>query len=389
MHMYAARSVGLAERKGTHAFLPRLPGLPRPPALTAAADGLVVQRTCAKGEEETPVSRFAAGSEAPVTAGGIPSIVGEVNRSSGRPLDAGVRHGFEAAFGWSFADVRVHADDQAARAASAGNARAYTSGTHLVFAPGQLDPGSASGDRLLAHELAHVVQQRRGAVPPGSATPETPPSARPDQIAGSVTGAGASTAAAGAARSGDLSSTSGAGGSAGAVVQRWPGDGMNPPGDCSWTTYGPLRAAVELAKKATNALGKCRASDSCPVLAVKIAAIAAEIAARVMLNATCFKGGDTTHRGEVQARINMLNNCYAFFTKKNCIAQLAAAAAVAATAVDAAAANTAADAIPAAEETAGAAADLAGTAATAGEVVEGTEAGIGLLDVLEVAALLL
>lgn len=102
------------------------------------------------------------------------------------------------------------------------------------------------------------------------------------------------------------------------VWQRVPGDGMLPPGDCSWGTYLPLRLSVESAKAVVSMLGACAPGDSCLFLATKIAAITAEIAARVALDATCFKGGDTGHRQQVQDKINMVNRCYRFFQGSNC-----------------------------------------------------------------------
>lgn len=78
----------------------------------------------------------------------------------GAPLPDGVREKMEGSFGASFSDVRVHVGGQAP---SVG-AQAYTSGSHLHFAPGRYDPSSTSGQALLGHELAHVVQQRSGGV---------------------------------------------------------------------------------------------------------------------------------------------------------------------------------------------------------------------------------
>jgi hypothetical protein len=66
----------------------------------------------------------------------------------------------EAAFGTSFADVRVHVGPEAA---SIG-ALAFTHGNSLYFAPGQYNPQTRHGQRLLGHELTHVVQQRAGRV---------------------------------------------------------------------------------------------------------------------------------------------------------------------------------------------------------------------------------
>src|SRR5258708_22494970 len=88
-------------------------------------------------------------------------------------------------------------------------------------------------------------------------------------------------------------------GGADLAVQRWPGDGMVPPGDCSWAQYLVLRGAVEAAKAVVDAVGACTDADSCAVLAGKIAAITTEIAARVVLDTSCFKGGDTGHREQV------------------------------------------------------------------------------------------
>ncbi|HEX6373060.1 MAG TPA: DUF4157 domain-containing protein [Longimicrobium sp.] len=78
---------------------------------------------------------------------------------TGRPLDPGTRSGFEARFGRDFGGVRVHTDDRAARLAGSIDAQAYTVGRDVVFGAGRYAPGTRGGDRLLAHELAHVVQQ--------------------------------------------------------------------------------------------------------------------------------------------------------------------------------------------------------------------------------------
>ena len=65
----------------------------------------------------------------------------------------------EARFGWDFARVRVHADGESVKSAGALNATAYTWGRDIVFGEAQYAPGTLAGRRLLAHELAHVVQQ--------------------------------------------------------------------------------------------------------------------------------------------------------------------------------------------------------------------------------------
>ena len=62
-------------------------------------------------------------------------------------------------FGHDFSGVRIHSDPRAATLASTLNARAFTLGRDIVFGRGEYSPGTAGGNRLLAHELAHVVQQ--------------------------------------------------------------------------------------------------------------------------------------------------------------------------------------------------------------------------------------
>ncbi|OKI03413.1 hypothetical protein A6A06_39430 [Streptomyces sp. CB02923] len=86
------------------------------------------------------------------------SAVHDVLRGAGRPLDDSVRADMEMRLGADFSDVRIH-DDTSARASAAElGARAYTSGSHIVV-------GAGGGDRhTLAHELTHVIQQRRGPV---------------------------------------------------------------------------------------------------------------------------------------------------------------------------------------------------------------------------------
>ena len=97
-----------------------------------------------------------------------PPVVGEVLRSTGQALNDDTRVGMEQRLGSNFSQVRVHTDARAAQSARAVDALAYTVGRDVVFGEGRYAPHSASGQRLLAHELAHVVQQR-GAVPHSAA----------------------------------------------------------------------------------------------------------------------------------------------------------------------------------------------------------------------------
>jgi Domain of unknown function (DUF4157) len=122
--------------------------MPAVPAMSLASgpSGLL-QR---KGGQAAAPSQFS--TEAP-------PIVHDVLRSPGQPLDSGTRAFMEPRFGYDFSRVRVHADSRAAKSAEAVNAQAYTVGSNIVFGPNQGGAGNVAHQRLLAHELAHVVQQ--------------------------------------------------------------------------------------------------------------------------------------------------------------------------------------------------------------------------------------
>jgi len=80
-------------------------------------------------------------------------------RIGGQPLDRQTRGYMEPRFGYDFSRVRVHADGEAANVARSVNSRAFTVGRDMVFGAGQYAPRTSTGQRLLAHELTHVVQQ--------------------------------------------------------------------------------------------------------------------------------------------------------------------------------------------------------------------------------------
>lgn len=132
---------------------------------------------CTCGEEEQVRRKEAsfAGGEQAVDAAPVRAVTGR----SGTPLDAPTRAFFEMRFGRDLGGVRVHADAAAADSARSVSALAYTVGSSVVFGAGQYAPETASGRRLLAHELAHVVQQQDGAVP--ALRRQTPPAAAPSQ----------------------------------------------------------------------------------------------------------------------------------------------------------------------------------------------------------------
>lgn len=99
--------------------------------------------------------------------GGGATVDPQAVRSSlgaGSALDAGVRARMESAFGQSFGDVRIHTGSTAEGWNSKLSARAFTVGADIAFGRGEYHPGTMAGSLLIAHELAHVVQQRGGGV---------------------------------------------------------------------------------------------------------------------------------------------------------------------------------------------------------------------------------
>jgi hypothetical protein len=87
-----------------------------------------------------------------------PRVVHDVLSDGGVPLDRASREFFEPRFRHDFSGVRVHTEGAAAASARSIHAQAYTAGNHVVFGEGQFRPGIGMGRELLAHELAHVVQ---------------------------------------------------------------------------------------------------------------------------------------------------------------------------------------------------------------------------------------
>lgn len=114
---------------------------------------------CHKKREGT--LQCAAVNAAPVNE--VPSIVHEALRSPSQPLDLATRAFMEPRFGHDFSRVRVHTDAKAAESARAVNALAYTVGRDVVFGKGRYAPQSSAGQRLIAHELTHVIQQGNAA----------------------------------------------------------------------------------------------------------------------------------------------------------------------------------------------------------------------------------
>jgi hypothetical protein len=90
----------------------------------------------------------------------------------GRPLESATQAVMERRFGFDFSRIRVHTDARAAESATSVNAVAYTVGQDVVFAPGAYSPERPEGLRLLAHELAHVVQSAPSRAGTGAVEPD-------------------------------------------------------------------------------------------------------------------------------------------------------------------------------------------------------------------------
>lgn len=112
----------------------------------------------------------------PYGGGAAPASLDPVLAEPGHPLEAGVRARLETGLGVDLSGLRVHDGPAAARASADMGAQAWNAGPHIGFARGAYRPGTAAGDRLLAHEAAHSVQGgdtlRRAPPPGGNFTPE-------------------------------------------------------------------------------------------------------------------------------------------------------------------------------------------------------------------------
>jgi hypothetical protein len=125
-------------------------GASKPPSVQRKACS-----ACGSKDDEPAVQRKALGSgNVPASAPSPASL-----REGGQPLASSVRGFFEPRFGYDFSGVRVHTDAEAAQTTDAYGAAALTSGRHVWFGAGQYNPASDAGRKLVAHELAHVVQQ--------------------------------------------------------------------------------------------------------------------------------------------------------------------------------------------------------------------------------------
>jgi hypothetical protein len=114
---------------------------------------------CATCEDEGRIARAMRENAESFSPASVDAAV-TVTEQGGLPLERASRALFEPRFGYDFSQVRIHTDGEATAAAHAIGARAYAHRSHIVFGAGEYVPHTERGRRLLAHELAHVVQNR-------------------------------------------------------------------------------------------------------------------------------------------------------------------------------------------------------------------------------------
>ena len=137
------------------------------------SQGNGVSSTPASASPEIPASTTTGGAETVSSKASNAMLKGREGSSvastplviqsqlgAGQLLEGGVKSRMESAFGMDFSHVRTHTDARSEGLSNSLNARAFTVGAHVAFGPGEYQPGSLVGDALIAHELAHVVQQR-------------------------------------------------------------------------------------------------------------------------------------------------------------------------------------------------------------------------------------
>lgn len=156
--------------------LPERIGRPKMPAPSHAKVG----RASDRAELEAEASS-AAGGESPrlssrASLDSMPKAVTdrELFPQAGQALDPTPRRQMESRFRFDFSRVRIHQDEAAERNAYGLSARAFTLGREIGFGKGQYAPHTADGERLLAHELAHVVQQAGDPAPLIRRSPNLP-----------------------------------------------------------------------------------------------------------------------------------------------------------------------------------------------------------------------
>jgi hypothetical protein len=169
-------------RPVAQAFTPTRPGFLQRTCACGGTPGL--DGECAECRRKRLALQRRASQQAEPSP--VPPIVHEVLRSPGKPIDPIARAFMEPRFGHDFGRVRVHTGAKAAESARAVNAAAYTVGRDVVFGAGRYVPGTSGGQRLIAHELAHTIQQGTHAQPQQHTLEATSPSDAAEQEAASA-----------------------------------------------------------------------------------------------------------------------------------------------------------------------------------------------------------
>jgi hypothetical protein len=121
---------------------------------TPPAGHIAAERRAIVGEAAARIMRQQSGS---ATGGQIP-------KTTGAPLPSDVRAKMEPKLGADLSSVKIHTGGESAKAATDFGARAFTVGSDVHFNSGEFAPGTKEGDKLLAHELTHVVQGQKSGI---------------------------------------------------------------------------------------------------------------------------------------------------------------------------------------------------------------------------------
>lgn len=152
-----------------------------------------IQRACAACEEqEDPAVQRMPESQGADAQGALWNV-SEAVAGQGRPLPSAIREPMSERVGFPLDHVRVHTGSTAADSAAALRARAYTVGSNIVFGAGNYQPSTRAGQRLIAHEVAHTLQQRSGRVSMKRgevSSPRDPLEAEADQFAAAMVDGG-------------------------------------------------------------------------------------------------------------------------------------------------------------------------------------------------------
>ena len=132
----------------------------QPNPMTARMTPLIQKQAVEKEEEEVQLQASQPTARTPGVSSDLSSGI-ESLKGGGQPLPEGTRAFMEQRFGYDFSRVRVHTDNHAAETVQALKANALTTGQEIAFGAGQYSLQTAQGQKLLAHELTHVVQQNK------------------------------------------------------------------------------------------------------------------------------------------------------------------------------------------------------------------------------------